>query len=209
MAVYDPTPAPRPGDDRRRGPAAWKGQAASRRLTDEERDFAADMLKDAYGAGQLDHDEFDHRLELAMNAKVGADLVPLVQDLGVESTTGAEPASEERLWAAGTHFSGYFVLALGPFLTLLLKGNTSPYVRRQALEALNYQLNFLIATLAVPIVGVLTLGVGFVVYAFMFVGWFILPAIAGFAAAIGWNWRYPFTVRLIKDHGNQIWDRQG
>ncbi|MFC7326123.1 DUF1707 and DUF4870 domain-containing protein [Marinactinospora rubrisoli] len=211
MAVVDRTPPPWvPGDPRRRDFA--QPAPAQLRVTHADRDAVADRLKEAYADGQLDHDEFEERLDLAMGAKVRGELEPLLADLAPQRPAGGTPASpfaarapeaepdrEERLWALGGHLSGYFTLALGPLLVLVLKGNGSPYVRRQAMEALNYQLNFLIASVLVPLVAILTLGLGLVVYLFMALGWVVLPGIAALGSALGFSWRYPLTWRIVKD----------
>ncbi|GAA3730715.1 hypothetical protein GCM10022205_15060 [Spinactinospora alkalitolerans] len=207
--MYNPSPPPWSSGPKARpnAPAA----NAHLRLTHADRDAVADRLKDAYADGQLDHDEFEERLDLAMGAKVRADLEPLLSDLNIDrprtsapsvavpTAGGPEPDKEERVWALGGHLSGYFTLALGPLVVLLLKGGTSPYVRRQATEALNYQLNFLIFSILLPVIAIVTLGLGLVVYLFMVLGWMVLPLIAGLASALGANWRYPLTWRMIKN----------
>ncbi|WP_243742532.1 DUF1707 and DUF4870 domain-containing protein [Actinorugispora endophytica] len=199
--MYNPTPPPAP----------YGGKPVPRsqmRLTHAERDQVAEVLREAYAQGQLDEDEFDERLGRTMSAKLHGELEPLVADLspavpgGVAGATPmagpeGEPTKEERGWALGAHVSGYFSLGLGPLLVLLAKGD-SPFVRRQAFQALNYQLIFLIATVTLPITMWL-LFIPLVIYVFMAVGWVFLPLIAGIAAALGNNWRYPLTYQIIKD----------
>ena len=56
---------------------------------------------------------------------------------------------DERTWATAAHWSAlvaaFLALAfLGPLLVLLAKGNDSPWVRRNAVESLNFQLSMLI-----------------------------------------------------------------
>ncbi|RCV49152.1 DUF1707 and DUF4870 domain-containing protein [Marinitenerispora sediminis] len=215
--MVDRTPPPwGPGDPRLRH--SVQPAPEQLRVTHADRDAVADRLKEAYADGQLDHEEFEERLDLAMGAKTRGELQPLLLDLTLERPSGGaapaspfaagtaepEPEREERLWALGTHLSGYLTLALGPLVVLLVKGNTSPYLRRQAMEALNYQLNFLIASILLPIIAVLTLGIGLVVYLFMAFGWAVLPAIAGIAGALGYNWRYPLTLRIVKDRERRV-----
>ena len=65
---------------------------------------------------------------------------------------------EERTWGAAAHWSafvGAFVALafVGPLLVLLLKGNESPYVRRQAVESLNFQLSMLIYAIVSKLTG--------------------------------------------------------
>ncbi|GLU49881.1 DUF1707 and DUF4870 domain-containing protein [Nocardiopsis ansamitocini] len=197
MAVYNPAPPPAPY-------SGGRGPGPSLRLTHADRDQVAELLRTAYADGRLDEEEFDDRLGKAMTAKVQGDLEPLLVDLAVAPAqapgmpaNSAEPTREERLWAMGGHLSGYFTLAIGPLVVLLAKGGTSHYVRRQAFEAINYQLNFLIACVLLPVLAILVLPI--IAFVFMFFGWLVLPLVAGLATALGANWRYPLTYRLIKD----------
>ncbi|UOE22150.1 DUF1707 and DUF4870 domain-containing protein [Thermobifida halotolerans] len=174
------------------------------RVTHAERDRITEVLREAYAEGQLDEEEFDERLGQAMAAKTRGDLEPLVADLSAVPTSAAtsaigargEPTQTERLWAMGGHLSGYFVSLLGPLIVLLVQGN-SPYVRAQAFQALNYQLNILIAMAVAPIA--LWLIVTIPIYVLMLVGWIVLPLVAGASTLLGSNWRYPFTYQIVKD----------
>jgi uncharacterized Tic20 family protein len=177
------------------------------RLTHADRDAAAEQLQEAYALGRLDEEELDHRLDLAMRAKVPADIEPLMRDLQVRPTAAparqgeapAEVRPDERLWAAGSHLTGYLTLCLGPLVALLVKGGDSPFVRRHAMEALNYQLTFLVFSILLVPIAIVTLGLGALAYVLFVLGWVFLPAIAAVAAAIGASWRYPFTWRAVKD----------
>ena len=51
------------------------------RIGDAERDAAVSALGDHFAAGRLTREEFDERVEAAMTARVGTDLVPLFADL--------------------------------------------------------------------------------------------------------------------------------
>src|SRR5699024_5423621 len=53
------------------------------RLTHSDRDAVAGVLREAYSKGQLDDEEFEDRLDLAMRAKIEADIVPLTVNLGI------------------------------------------------------------------------------------------------------------------------------
>lgn len=52
-----------------------------RRIGDAERTAAVNELSDHYAAGRLDRAEFDQRSEAALQARTGAELVPLFADL--------------------------------------------------------------------------------------------------------------------------------
>ena len=65
------------------------------------------------------------------------------------SQYGAGPTQDELTWGSAAHWSAlvaaFVALAfLGPLIVMLTKGNESAYVRRQAVESLNFQLSILI-----------------------------------------------------------------
>ncbi|PSK99326.1 putative Tic20 family protein [Murinocardiopsis flavida] len=204
MAVYNPSRPPNSGGLGRYPPQTPQAQL---RITHADRDAAADRLKDAFADGQLDQDEFEERLNTVMAAKVGADLQPVFGDLRVTgepaapesrgAPAAAQPTSDERTWAFGGHVSGYFTLALGPLLVLILKGRTSAFIRRQAMEALNYQITMIAATVLMTVAWILVFPV--FIYMFMVLGFVFLPMLGGLAALMGFDWRYPFTWRPVRD----------
>jgi len=108
--------------------------------------------------------------------------------------------SEERTWAGAAHWSALVaslvgLAFLGPLLVLLIKGNESPIVRRQAVESLNFQLTTLIAfivsvVLVFVLIGILLL---FVVGAL----WLVFTIIGAVKASSGVDYRYPFNLRMV------------
>jgi uncharacterized Tic20 family protein len=107
----------------------------------------------------------------------------------------APPAdSGDRLGASAAHLlslCGLFIV--GPLLMLLTAGRTSSYVRRHAVESLNFHLTVLGATFLLPftIVGVILVPVIWILA-------FVLSVVGGVVALTGGEFRYPLTVRLIK-----------
>ncbi|MFC7743460.1 DUF4870 domain-containing protein [Nocardiopsis composta] len=93
--------------------------------------------------------------------------------------------------------SGYLLLPLGPLLVLLLQGDTSPFVRRHAMEALNYQLTTVIGCIVG--FGLFFLVLPAIAAVLMLLGWMFLPAVAGLVTLLGSGWKYPFTWRPVKD----------
>ncbi|MDT0331017.1 DUF1707 and DUF4870 domain-containing protein [Nocardiopsis lambiniae] len=182
-------------------------------MTHTDRDAVAEVLREAYSQGQLDEDEFEERLDQAMRAKYGADLEPLTQDLGFSSNgrtsgpvSGAakadgpiESTAVERVVAGVGHAGNYFFPIVTPLLLFLIGDQVSPYIRRQAMESLNFQLACLIGSV------VSLLLIWLVVPAFMLLfivlGWAILPAIGTIASLMGKDWRYPMPdrFRILKD----------
>jgi uncharacterized Tic20 family protein len=164
-------------------------QAQQLRCSDAERESTIDRLKQAFGEGRLDGEELEMRVHLAMTAKTRGELATLTHDLSAHPVPAVplQPTGEDRMLAGLAHASGYFTTFLGPLLFLLLSGQRSEYVRRHAAEALNFQLTVLLVV-------VVTFGFGGLLY---LVTW-ILCAIAALAAIAGNDFRYPWTLRLIK-----------
>ncbi|WP_131738062.1 DUF1707 and DUF4870 domain-containing protein [Actinomadura roseirufa] len=161
------------------------------RVSDAERDQVVQRLQDAYAEGRIDNDELDMRSHLAMTAKTRSDLGVVTRDL-VPVTTGAvtrseEPTGEDRMLAAAAHAVAVPTLFVGPLLLMLLSGKRSEYIRRQAREAVNFQITLLLVT-------IVTFGVGGLLYA---VAW-ILAAVAAVFALTGQTFRYPWILRLVK-----------
>ncbi len=124
----------------------------------------------------------------------------------LERAPSGEPLGEPlnghdaRNLAVAAHLSG-FVAAwvalgfLGPLVVMLTAGRRSAYVRRHAVEAVNFNLSILLwllisGVLVVVLIGLpMLLGVGVL---------YLVASIAGAAAAArGEEYRYPLTLRLV------------
>ena len=64
------------------------------RISDNDRQKVAEVLREAAGEGRIDLEELDERLELAFGAKTYADLVPITADLHLP--THPQPAPVRR-----------------------------------------------------------------------------------------------------------------
>jgi uncharacterized protein len=116
------------------------------------------------------------------------------------------PTSEERNWALASHV-GTFVAAwfamgfIAPLVIMLVKGNDSPFVRKHAVESLNFQISLLIYIVAGFLITLVTFGIGalVVVPVAIVVGIFALVVIilATIKAANGEDYRYPLCLRLV------------
>jgi len=81
-------------------------------------------------------------------------------------------------------------------VVLLAKGDSSPFIRAQAVEALNFNISVLIygivsGVLAIVLIGFLLLGA-------LFVFWLVLTIIATVKVSNGEAYRYPLTLRLVQ-----------
>jgi hypothetical protein len=78
--------------------------ASRLRISDADRHQVAEVLREAAGAGRIDFDELDERLEATYTARTYADLVPITLDLPVQ---GANlPVQGANLPVPGTVVSG-------------------------------------------------------------------------------------------------------
>ncbi|MGC5011694.1 DUF4870 domain-containing protein [Streptosporangium sp. DT93] len=185
------------------------------RVGHQDREQVVEHVKAAYAEGRLDEIEFEDRLERAMTARVHGDLIPIMNELygghlarpvsyppvgdGSPFARQGKPGGRgetggERLGAAAAHLLPLAGLpVLGPLVMMLTAGRTSSYVRAHAVEALNFQLTLLAATvlLAITIVGA-------VLTPLLWIGGVVLSVVGGVAGANDGDFRYPFTVRLVK-----------
>ena len=104
-------------------------------------------------------------------------------------------AQQERTWGSAAHWSTIILGFLGPLIIMLTKGNESPFVRRQAAEALNFQITLIVGyvvsfVLMFVLIGFLTF------FAFWLAG--IAFAIVGAVKAnSGEDYRYPVAIRMV------------
>ncbi|MGZ4445181.1 MAG: DUF4870 domain-containing protein [Nocardioides sp.] len=107
---------------------------------------------------------------------------------------------DEVTWGGAAHWSALVasVVAmafLGPLIIMLTKGAESAWVRRQAVESLNFQLSVLVYGL-VSFVLCFVL-VGFVLLPIVGLLWLICTILASVRVARGEDYRYPVTIRMV------------
>ena len=125
-------------------------------------------------------------------------------------TTGMS-TSDERTWGMLAHLGGLLVSlvsglgVLVPLVLLLTKGKDSGYVRRHAVESLNFHITAILVAVVgavVALIGVIaTLGLALfvVIPAAVAYGIFylVMPIVASVRANNGEAYRYPLTLRLV------------
>lgn len=95
---------------------------------------------------------------------------------------------------------------VGPLVVWLIKKDTDPYITAHSVHALNFNISVLIYTIvgsiAVGIIGFITLGIGFLlaipVVIVAFIAWLVLVIQGGLAASRGEQFRYPLTIDFVK-----------
>jgi uncharacterized Tic20 family protein len=124
---------------------------------------------------------------------------PQVPEQSLDDATGA-PTEWEKNWAMIAHM-GSFVAAwvalgfLAPLFVMLTKGKESEYVRRHAVESLNFQINALIWIAVSVVLFVILIGI-FLLAAYGI--YYLIAVIMGsVAASKGRRFRYPFIFRFV------------
>jgi uncharacterized Tic20 family protein len=136
-----------------------------------------------------------------------------MNDIDPNSSTTDTVSPEERQWGMFAHLSmlaaglltsplggwGWF---LGPLIIWLMKKDTMPFVADQAKEALNFSLLVTGIFVILMALGLLTLGIGFLItmpiMVIVGIAALILTIIAAMKANEGIRYRYPFNIRFIK-----------
>jgi uncharacterized protein len=104
------------------------------------------------------------------------------------------------------HLSGliaafFFLGFVGPLIIMLIQGDKSAFVRRHAVEALNFQITLLLLSVAAVLAVVLTLGIGAIIIAplalIVAIVALILIIVAMVRANNGEDYRYPLSLRLV------------
>ncbi|MBA2773021.1 MAG: DUF4870 domain-containing protein [Nocardioidaceae bacterium] len=107
----------------------------------------------------------------------------------------------------GALVTAWFALGLiAPLVVLVVRGGSSDFVRRHAVESLNFQISLLIYSAVGGVVAfiltIVTLGVGLLVIVPLVIAIAVLLLIfviqAGVKANSGDEYRYPLTIRFIR-----------
>ena len=104
--------------------------------------------------------------------------------------------NDERMWSMLAHLGGLLLGFIAPLVVMLVQGDKSAFVKRQSVEALNFQITLAIAY-AISFVLMLVL-IGFLLIFVVWIGSIVLMIMAGIAANRGEDYRYPVALRLVK-----------
>jgi uncharacterized Tic20 family protein len=116
-------------------------------------------------------------------------------------------ASEERTWGMVAHvgvlLAAWFAMGfLCPLVIWLVYRDRSDFVRRHALESLNFQLSLLIYTAVAVVLILITFGLGvLIIIPLVVIGAIaalVVIILATMAASSGQEYRYPLTIRLVR-----------
>ena len=90
---------------------------------------------------------------------------------------------------------------IAPLVIMLTVGNQSPFVRRHAVESLNFQISLLIYSAAAILFSIVTFGLGLIVVLPVGLAAIVAALVfliqASIKAANGEDYRYPLTLRFV------------
>jgi uncharacterized Tic20 family protein len=116
----------------------------------------------------------------------------------------ASSSESARSWCIGLHLSGLSGLVLSfalahvvvPLVIWLVKRSDSPEIDATGKEVLNFQISFTIYSLIAG--GLCFVLIGFLILPIVLIVWLVSIIIAAVKTSNGENYRYPFTIRLLK-----------
>jgi len=108
----------------------------------------------------------------------------------------ATSGTDEKGIAALTHASGILFGFIVPLVVWLLKKDQSVYLAEQAKEALNFQITVVIGYFVSWVL--MFLLIGFLLFPLLMLANLVFCILAAVKTNNGENYRYPFTLRLIK-----------
>lgn len=109
---------------------------------------------------------------------------------------GRQLTSDETTWSMLSHLGGIVLGFLAPLIIMLTKGNESPYTKRHAVEALNFQITLIIGYFVAFVLTFVVIGI--VLFPLLYIANIVFCIIAGMAANKGQDYMYPLTLRLVK-----------
>jgi uncharacterized Tic20 family protein len=104
--------------------------------------------------------------------------------------------TDDTTWALLGHLSFFVLGIIGPLVVMLTKGKESGFVRDQAVEALNFHITVLIASIVAGILIIVIIGI--VLLPVVLVGAAVFTIIATINSSRGEAYRYPVNLRLVK-----------
>lgn len=104
--------------------------------------------------------------------------------------------SDARLWAMLAHLSGIILAVIGPVIIMLVFGPRSSFVKRQSIDALNFQITLVIAMVISFVLTFVVIGAFLI--PIVAIGGLVFMIIGGIKAYNGEEYRYPITLRLVK-----------
>ncbi len=115
----------------------------------------------------------------------------------MDSPQPAPSNTDDKNLAVIAHLLGIILCVIGPLIIFVMKNDEKEsFARRQAVEAMNFQITVLIAWIVASVLSCLVIGL--FLMPIIWLATLILCIMAAVAASKGEEYRYPFALRLIK-----------
>jgi len=113
-------------------------------------------------------------------------------------TDPSQVPSDSRAWAAAAHLLPFLGLSfIAPLIIWLIKRDEDAFVEEHGREALNFQISIIIYAIVSAILIIVLIGIVLLIVLGIFV--LVFQIVAGVKAATGQQYRYPLTIRFVKE----------
>ncbi|MET8797911.1 DUF4870 domain-containing protein [Nocardia sp. NPDC004568] len=120
---------------------------------------------------------------------------PGPQAYGAPNQAPVSPADAE-LWAALAHFGGIVLGFVAPLIVWVMYKDRDEFVRRHAVDALNFQIVLAIAYVVSAVLMIVLIGL--LLFPIVWIAGIVFSVLAGIAANNGREYKYPFNLALVK-----------
>ncbi|WP_328392046.1 DUF4870 domain-containing protein [Nocardia sp. NBC_00416] len=120
---------------------------------------------------------------------------PAPQPYGASQHAPVSP-SDAKTWAMLAHFGGIVLGFVAPLIVWVLYKDRDEFVRRHAVDALNFQIVLAIAYVVSAVLMIVLIGL--LLFPIVWIAGIVFSVLAGIAANNGREYKYPFNVSLVK-----------
>lgn len=106
--------------------------------------------------------------------------------------------ADEKTWSIVIHIAGIFFSFIPALIAYLAYRGRGPFLEAHSKTALNFQLSFLIYSVAIGILSIPTFGIASLLFLPLAVIVIVFSIIAAVKASSGQYYSYPLTIPLIK-----------
>jgi uncharacterized Tic20 family protein len=105
--------------------------------------------------------------------------------------------ADEKLWATLIHLGGIIFGFLPALIGYLVLKDRGPFIHDHTKTALNFQISLIIYSIGLAVIGIITLGIGFLLFIPFGIAAVIFMIIAAVAANNGQRYQYPLTIKFV------------
>ncbi|GGL05993.1 DUF4870 domain-containing protein [Nocardia jinanensis] len=120
---------------------------------------------------------------------------PGPQPYGAPNQAPVSP-SDAKTWAMLAHFGGIVLGFVAPLIVWVMYKDRDEFVRRHAVDALNFQIVLAIAY--VVSAALMIVLIGLLLFPIVWIAGIVFSVLAGIAANNGREYKYPFNLSLVK-----------